>query len=77
MNPEIVEFVKRLGVSIPEALESSEKHAKVVHDIKAAGYSLVFNVEATFSIKNNLDLTLDLTDDDEAFLRALNITVEE
>ena len=73
MDPEVIEFVKRLGVSVREALGSSEKHAKVVRDIKAAGYGLVICVDATFSKKN----TLDLTDDDEAFLRALKITVEE
>ncbi len=91
MDDHLKELMQELGNAINQSLSESESMAKVIAEIRQSGYDLV--LQATIGLNKRksegsgtkLDSRtpsgppseLSFTVQDEAFLRALKITVEE
>lgn len=86
-------MVKELGHAINESLADSERIAEVMGRIRAAGYDLFLVLEVTIGFNKRGEANLvhrqklsadehreaefQLTNQDEQFLRALRISVDE
>ncbi len=92
MDDHLKELMKELGNAINESLSESESMAEVIGEIRQSGYDVYLVLEATIGLNKRksegtgaeLDAStsgppseLSFTAQDEAFLRALKITVEE
>ena len=93
MDDHLKELMKELGNAINESLSESGSMAEVIAEIRQSGYDVYLVLEATIGLnKRKSEGTgaelgsstpsgppseLSFTAQDEAFLRALKITVEE
>ena len=92
MEDHLKELMQELGNAINESLPESESMAEVIAEIRQSGYDVYLVLEATIGLNKRksegtgaeLDSStpsgppseLSFTAQDEAFLRALKITVE-
>ena len=89
MDDNLKRLMQQLGNAINESLSESENIAAVIGEIRSAGYDVFLVLEATIGFnKRKEDQDFDpssgrkesteisFTAQDEAFLRALKITVE-
>ena len=93
MDDHLKELMQDLGNAINESLYESESMAEVIAEIRQSGYDVYLVLEATIGLNKRksegtgaeldtstpagLPSELSFTAQDEAFLRALKITVEE
>ena len=93
MDDHLKQLMQKLGNAINESLSESESMAEVIAEIRQSGYDVYLVLEATIGLNKRksegtgaeLDTStpsgppseLSFTAQDEAFLRALKITVEE
>jgi len=92
VDDHLKELMQDLGSAINESLSESESMAEVIAEIRQSGYDVYLVLEATIGFNKRksesggeLDTStpsgppseLSFTVQDEAFLRALKITVEE
>ena len=93
MDDHLKELMQELGNAINESLAESESMAEVIAEIRQPGYDVYLVLKATIGLNKRksegtgaeLDTStpsgppseLSFTAQDEAFLRALKITVEE
>ena len=92
MDDHLKELMQDLGIAINESLSESESMAEVIAEIRNSGYDVYLVLEATIGLSKrksetgeDLDASipsgppseLSFTVQDEAFLRALKITVKE
>ncbi len=93
MDDHLKELMQELGNAINESLSESESMAEVIAAIRQSGYDVYLVLEATIGLNKRksegsgaeLDTgtpsgppsELSFTAQDEAFLRALKITVKE
>ena len=93
MDEQFKRLVKELGHAINESLAESERIAEVMGRIRAAGYDLFLVLEVTIGFNKRGEANLvhrqklsaddrreaefQLTNQDEQFLRALRISVDE
>ncbi len=93
MDEKLKELVQELGNAINESLSDSDRIAGAIGEIKRAGYDVFLVLEATigFNKRDEEDTSSDasseavhepngkirLTSQDQKFLRALKISVEE
>ncbi len=93
MDDPLKELMQKLGNTINQSLSESESMAKVIAEIRQSGYDVYLVLQATIGLNKRksegsgtkLDSRtpsgppseLSFTAQDEAFLRALKITVKE
>ncbi len=93
MDDPLKELMQEFGNAITQSLSESESMAEVIAEIRQSGYDVYLVLEATIGLNKRksegsgaeLDTSassgppteLSFTAQDEAFLRALKITVEE
>lgn len=91
MEPQLKQLIKELGRAIDESLSKSEAIAKVIGDIKHEGYDVLLVLEATIGFNRrkeasksappaavtHQDLDSSLTKQDERFLKALSISLDD
>jgi len=93
VDDHLKELMQDLGNAINESLSESESMAEVIAEIRQSGYDVYLVLEATIGLNkrksegtgaeldtstpSGLPSELSFTAQDEAFLRALKITVEE
>ena len=93
VDDHLKELMQELGNAINESLSESESMAEVIGEIRRSGYDVYLVLEATIgfnkrkseesgaeidaSTPNGPPSELSFTAQDEAFLRALKITVKE
>ena len=85
------DLIKQLGHAIDESLSESETIAEVIGEIKKEGYDVLLVLEATIGFNRRSssdassvddsneakDLGSSLTEQDQKFLKALSISLEE
>lgn len=87
MDDHLKELMQRLGHAINESLSESESIAEVIGEIKREGYDVFLVLEATIGFGRRIDEQDAPADDagdgehtfseqDQAFLKALKITVD-
>ncbi len=90
MDDRLKELIQQLGNVINESLSDSESLAEVIGEIRETGYDVFLVIEATIGFNkregeesspspelSRLPTELTFTDQDQAFLKALKINVEE
>ena len=91
MEQRFKDLIKQLGHAIDESLSESETIAEVIGEIKKEGYDVLLVLEATIGFNRRSDcdassvgesaeakdLGSSLTEQDQKFLRALSISLEE
>ena len=93
MDDRLKELIQQLGNVINETLSESESLAEVIGEIRESGYDVFLVIEATIGFNKRdgeeeassllrkryrgLPTELTFTDQDQAFLKALKINVEE
>ena len=91
MNDRLQELIKELGNAISETLSDSEKLKMIAEDIRNNGYDVFLVIEATIGVNKHesdsltepsaqtekMPTVLNFTAQDQAFLKALRINVEE
>lgn len=90
MDDHLKELMQQLGNAINESLSDSENIAEVIGEIKRSGYDVFLVLEATIGFnkrpgeepgasvgRTTTNTEIDFTAQDQAFLKALKITVEE
>ena len=91
MDDRLKELIRQLGNVINESLSDSESLAEVIGEIRETGYDVFLVIEATIGFNkregeeasplpkaaSGLPIELTFTDQDQAFLKALKINVEE
>ena len=91
MDDRLQEFIEELGNAISETLSDSEKLETIIGDIRKNGYDVFLVIEATVGFnkhgsanltmpsaqKEQMPMSLNFTAQDQAFLKALKINVEE
>ena len=92
VDDRLKQLMQRLGEAINESLAESESIAEVIGEIRGEGYDVFLVLEATIGLNKREEeqddapgetFTTDWTDQssfseqDQAFLKALKITVEE
>lgn len=91
MEHRLKQLIKRLGRAIDESLSESQTIAEVIGEIKREGYDVLLVLEATIGFnrrskgtaKDNAetvthkDLDSSLTEQDQKFLKAMSITLED
>ena len=91
MEHQLKQLIKQLGKAIDESLSESEAIAQVIGQIKREGYDVLLVLEATIGFNRrprrnpsagpqtltHRDLDSSLTEQDQKFLKALSITLEE
>lgn len=84
-------LIKRLGHAIDESLSESDAIEEVIRDIKKEGYDVLLVLEATIGFNRrpavsekdeavevtHKDLDASLTEQDQKFLKALSISLDE
>jgi hypothetical protein len=89
MNPDLKILVEEFERAINESVCESERIAAIVTDMKRAGYDITLVLEATIGVSARTDDgdqstrpavasngRLELSEQDESFLRALKIATE-
>ncbi len=85
------QLIKRLGGAIDESLSQSEAIADVIGEIRKEGYDVLLVLEATIGFNKrqddaddsgapkltHKDLDANLTEQDQQFLKALSIRLDE
>ena len=91
MEHRLKQLIKQLGKAIDESLSESEAIAHVIGEIKSEGYDVLLVLEATIGFNRrsqaptparprpltHRDLDSSLTEQDQKFLKALSITLED
>lgn len=91
MDDHLKELMQQLGNAINESLSDSENIAEVIGEIKRSGYDVFLVLEATIGFnkrpgeeeedpsrpRTRTPTEVSFTAQDQAFLKALKITVEE
>ena len=91
MEQRFKDLIKQLGHAIDESLSESETLAEVIGEIKKEGYDVLLVLEATIGFNRRSDsaaspdaeatatqdLGSALTEQDQKFLKALSISLEE
>ena len=91
MDDGLKELIQQLGNVINESLSESESLAEVIGEIRETGYDVFLVIEATIGFNkrkgeeapslaeatSQLPIELTFTDQDQAFLKALKINIEE
>lgn len=91
MEHRLKQLIKQLGKAIDESLSESEAIAEVIGQIKREGYDVLLVLEATIGFNRrsraptssqpttltHRDLDSNLTEQDQKFLKALSITLED
>jgi len=90
LDDNLKELMKELGIAINESLSDSEPIAQAISNIKGAGYDVFLVLEATIGFNKHEEEdgsesevhhikagTLELTNQDEKFLKLLKIRFEE
>ncbi len=91
MEQRLKQLIKQLGRAIDESLSESPTIAEVIGEIKREGYDVLLVLEATIGFNRrsqgvreqrpttvtHKDLDSSLTEQDQKFLKALSITLEE
>jgi hypothetical protein len=91
VDDKLKELMQQLGNAINESLSDSENIAVVIGEIKRSGYDVFLVLEATIGFnkrpgeeqqdparpRTRTPADVSFTPQDQAFLRALKITVEE
>ena len=91
MDDRLKELIQQLGNVINESLSDSESLAEVIGNIRESGYDVFLVIEATIGFNKRdgeegsstpetttrIPTELTFTDQDQAFLKALKINVEE
>jgi uncharacterized protein (UPF0335 family) len=86
LDDHLKQLLQQLGHAVNESLSESESIAEVIGEIRREGYDVFLVLEATIGFnKRNEEAAGDedgerdfsLSEQDQAFLRALKITVEE
>lgn len=93
MDDRLKELMQELGNAINESLSDSDRIAGAIGEIKRAGYDVFLVLEATIgfnkredgegeeemepSVSVESDGTINLTSQDQKFLRALKISIED
>ncbi len=91
MEQRLKHLIKQLGQAIDQSLSESEAIANVIDQIKTEGYDVLLVLEATIGFNrrgkaagvvgsktvSHRDLEESLTEQDQKFLRALSIKLEE
>jgi hypothetical protein len=92
VDDDLKELMQDLGIAINESLSESDSMAEVIAEIRHSGYDVYLVLEATIGLSKRKSETgaeldanipsgppseLSFTAQDEAFLRALKITVKE
>ena len=90
MDDHLKELMQQLGNAINESLSESENIAEVIGEIKRSGYDVFLVLEATIGFnkrpgdetnpsrpRKTVPTEVSFTPQDQAFLKALRITVEE
>ena len=90
MDDHLKQLMQQLGNAINESLSESENIAEVIGEIKRSGYDVFLVLEATIGFnkrpgdESNLSphhktipTSVSFTAQDQAFLKALKITIEE
>ena len=91
MEHRLKQLIKQLGRAIDESLSESATIAEVIGKIKKEGYDVLLVLEATIGFNRrsqglaeqrtttvtNGDLDSSLTEQDQKFLKAMSISLEE
>lgn len=91
MEQRLKDLSKELGRAIDESLSESEVIAEVIAEIRKQGYDVLLVLEATIGFNrrteptsvaetkatDHRDLDASLTEQDQKFLKALSISLEE
>ena len=91
MEQRLKQLIKRLGRAIDESLSESETIAEAIGQIKSEGYDVLLVLEATIGFNRrsqagegspattvtHTDLDSSLTEQDQEFLKAMSIKLEE
>lgn len=91
MEHRLKQLIKRLGRAIDESLSESPTIAEVIGEIKREGYDVLLVLEATIGFNRrsqgvggqkpaavtHKDLDSSLTEQDQRFLKALSITLDD
>ena len=91
MEQHLKDLSKELGRAIDESLSESEVIAEVIAEIRKQGYDVLLVLEATIGFNRRTessrvaqtkpaahrDLDASLTEQDQKFLKALSISLEE
>ena len=90
MDDHLKQLMQQLGNAINESLSDSENIAEVIGEIKRSGYDVFLVLEATIGFnkrpgeeqgapltRTTMPTEASFTPQDQAFLRALKITIEE
>jgi hypothetical protein len=90
VDDHLKQLMQQLGNAINESLSESENIAEVIGEIKRSGYDVFLVLEATIgfnkrpgeesnssSPRKTIPTEVSFTAQDQAFLKALKITVEE
>jgi len=92
LDDRLKELMQELGNAINESLSDSDRIAGAIGEIKRAGYDVFLVLEATIgfnkredgedteaesSVSFESDGTINLTSQDQKFLRALKISIED
>ena len=91
MEQRLKDLIKRLGNAIDESLSESDAIEEVIGEIKKEGYDVLLVLEATIGFNRrpadseerktetvtHKDLDDSLTEQDQKFLKALSISLDE
>ena len=91
MEHRLKQLINRLGRAIDESLSESQTIAEVISEIKREGYDVLLVLEATIGFNRrsqgaakqkaatvtHKDLDSSLTEQDQKFLKAMSIRLEE
>ena len=91
MEQRLKQLINQLGRAIDESLSESRTIAEVIREIKREGYDVLLVLEATIGFNRrsegaarqgqaavtHKDLDSSLTEQDQKFLKAMSITLEE
>ncbi len=90
MDDHLKQLMQQLGNAINESLSESENIAEVIGEIKRSGYDVFLVLEATIGFnkrpgeesgtslqRKTVPTEVSFTAQDQAFLKALRITIEE
>lgn len=91
MEPRLKKLIKRLGSAIDESLSESDAIEEAIGEIKKEGYDVLLVLEATIGFNRrpaaseggksaavtHKDLDASLTEQDQKFLKALSISLDE
>lgn len=71
------QLMRRLGHAIHEALSESDAITEVIEEIRREGHDVYLVLEATIGLSRRDDEGSGMSEADQAFLKALNIAVDD